>query len=169
MSEHAKTDGRQRMLVVDSKRCHGCQACMVACSLVKEGQVIPSLARIQVVLDPFRGDQVIHYCHQCSDAPCAANCPQEAIHWVRAGGFWMVDDDLCVGCGTCVDVCPFEVVWLHPVTRLALKCDTCGAQPQCVESCPTGALTWEVWPDTGQGLTGQDGAQWSRRSDAGTD
>jgi len=135
-------DGPRRVLLVDRRRCHGCQACVVACSLVKEGQVIPSLARIQVILDPFNADHLIHYCHQCADAPCAANCPQEAIRWVPRGGFWQVDDELCVGCGACVEACPFEAILLHPATQLALKCDTCNGHPECVASCPTGALTW---------------------------
>ena len=130
-------------LVVDRERCHGCQSCMVACSLVHEGQVIPSLARIQVVLDPFRGSHLIRYCHQCSRAPCAQSCPRGAIQRVEEGGYWAVDGALCDGCGACVEACPFDAMVFDGVTNRALKCDTCQGEPACVASCPRDALAWE--------------------------
>ena len=135
---------REGKLVVDKERCHGCQSCMVACSLVHEGQVIPSLARIHIVLDPFSGDHLIRYCHQCRKAPCAEGCPQGAIYQVEEGSYWVVDQDLCTGCGVCVEACPFEAIVLLGALDMALKCDTCEGQPACVESCPTGALTWKI-------------------------
>lgn len=139
-AEEVATRGR---LVVDPDLCHGCQACMVDCSLVHEGRVIPNLARIQIVLDPFEGQHRILYCHQCRQAPCARACPQEAIYRVPEGDHWAVDEDLCTGCGICVDVCPFDAMGLDEERGLAYKCDTCGGQPVCVQRCPRGALTWE--------------------------
>jgi len=143
MSEKIEhSPGRPGMLVVDRKHCQGCQACMVACSLLHEGQVIPSLARLHIVLDPFLGEHQIHYCHQCGKAPCAKACPQGAIRRDREKGCWAVDDDLCTGCGLCAEACPFEALVMHPGTEKALICDTCNGHPECVESCPTGALAW---------------------------
>ncbi len=139
-AEEVMTRGR---LVVDPDLCHGCQACMVACSLVHEGRVIPSLARIQIVLDPFEGKHRILYCRQCRRAPCARACPQEAIYWVEEGGYWVVDEDLCTGCGLCVDACPFDAMRLNEEKGPAYKCDTCGGDPVCVQRCPRGALIWE--------------------------
>ena len=43
----------QGYLLVDSKKCAGCMSCMLACSLVHEGKENPSLARIQVLKEPF--------------------------------------------------------------------------------------------------------------------
>ncbi|MBN1399875.1 MAG: 4Fe-4S dicluster domain-containing protein [Anaerolineae bacterium] len=129
----------QGRLVVDANRCHGCQACMIACSLVHERQVIPSRARIQIVLDLFSGSHEIIWCRQCRHAFCAEACPQEAIR-LTPGGWWTVDPALCVGCGLCVDACPFHAIFVN--NGLAVKCDTCDGQPACVESCPRGALTW---------------------------
>ena len=42
-------------LLVDTKKCQGCVTCMLACSLVHEGFESLSLARIQIVQNPFEG------------------------------------------------------------------------------------------------------------------
>lgn len=131
-------------LIVHAKRCQACQACMVVCSLVHEGQSIPSLARIRVAVDPFTGDHQISYCRQCKRAPCALACPQNAIERDGDGGFWRVAADLCDGCGACVAACPFGAIVLHHRGAPALMCDLCGGQPECVASCPSGALTWVI-------------------------
>ena len=129
-------------LYVNPRLCHGCQSCMVACSLVHEGQVIPSLSRIRVVLDPFGAQHQIQYCRQCQKAACAESCPHGAIRRSTVGAYWVVDEALCDGCGACVEACPFQAMVLDPTRHLALKCDTCEGEPACVESCPKGALTW---------------------------
>lgn len=134
MTSQVRVSGR---LAVDASLCHGCQACMVACSLVKEGRVLPSRARVQVVLDPLEARQVIRYCRQCRRAACAEACPHGAIRLAEGHGYWAVDAALCDGCGACVAACPFEAMVLPGV-----KCDTCDGAPECVESCPSGALSW---------------------------
>lgn len=134
---------RRGLLTVKKELCQGCQACVVACSLIHNGQVIPSLARIQVLLDPFQGNHAIRYCHQCGKAPCANACPRKAIYWQSEVGHWTVDEALCIGCGNCVEACPFDVLILHNATNKALICDLCHGQPACVASCPTGALAWK--------------------------
>lgn len=50
-----------------------------------------------------------------------------------------VESEMCVGCGTCHDVCPAgaisvgEIAWVDPK-----RCTGCGC---CVEQCPRGALS----------------------------
>jgi Fe-S-cluster-containing hydrogenase component 2 len=137
----------RQVLVVQSAKCQGCQACMVACSLVHEGQVMPSLSRIQVVLDPFEGNHLIRYCHQCRRAPCAARCPRGAIQLnedgsaLLSGSFWAVDPMRCDGCGACVEVCPFQAMLRSTLSDKAIKCDLCQGQPACVAICPSEALS----------------------------
>jgi len=127
-------------IVVEPALCHACQSCMVACSLVHEGLVIPSMARLHVTIDPFKGNHTIRYCHQCRNAPCARACPNHAISQADAG-YWYVDESLCDGCGLCAQACPFHTL---TVVGVALKCDTCRGAPACVASCPSGALTWRT-------------------------
>ncbi len=133
---------RRGKLHFEPSLCHGCQSCLVACSLVHEGQVIPSRARLKLDFDPFNGEHTLHYCRQCRRAPCAAACPRGAIRRVEERGTWAVEAALCDGCGACAAACPFGAVTLEPSTRRALICDLCCGQPQCAASCPNGALTW---------------------------
>ena len=48
----------------------------------------------------------------------------------------------CVGCGTCVDVCPVRAISLNNGSaRIGEQCKGCG---RCVDVCPTGAITLRV-------------------------
>jgi Fe-S-cluster-containing hydrogenase component 2 len=95
----------------------------------------PSRARIEVVR---AGRPELDYalaCRQCSRAPCAQACPTEAIR--RESGIVVVSEDKCIGCGECVQACPYGSMKIHPARQIAIKCDLCG---QCVKYCPPNAL-----------------------------
>jgi protein NrfC len=54
--------------LVDTKRCSGCTACMLACSLAHDGEASLSRCRIQVLQDsfmPFPHDLTLQQCRQC--------------------------------------------------------------------------------------------------------
>ncbi len=146
-------------LVVDPKKCAGCLACMLACSLVHEGSTNPSLARIRVeqtAFKPFPADTAIYICRQCANPLCLKACPTGAI---RAdgdqGNVRIVDESLCDGCGLCIEACPYppsRITW-NAERRVALKCDLCAraqyrlekggpdGKQACVEVCPMRAIT----------------------------
>jgi len=49
-----------------------------------------------------------------------------------------VDSDRCVGCGTCLDVCPACAISVEDIAEVDPKrCIGCGS---CVEQCPSGAV-----------------------------
>lgn len=56
-------------------------------------------------------------------------------------GIVRVDTDLCIGCGFCVEACPYEARYINPEVRKVDKCDFCrprierGAAPACVTTC----------------------------------
>ncbi|MEM3444477.1 MAG: PfkB family carbohydrate kinase [Thermoplasmata archaeon] len=59
----------------------------------------------------------------------------------------VVDPERCIGCGTCVDVCPVKIFALDggkAIARHQEKCTKCGL---CVERCPARAITNEPWAD----------------------
>lgn len=148
-------------LLVDTKKCQGCLTCMLACSLVHEGFESLSLARIQVVQNPFQnfpGDINIAQCRQCVEPACVAVCPVKpvkALHVDRwHGNVRTVNTKKCIGCKKCVVACPFppgRPIWNFQ-EGYAQKCDLCassgfwderggpGGKQACVTVCPMKAI-----------------------------
>ncbi len=144
-------------LVVDSKRCAGCQSCMMACSLVNEGEINLSLSRIQVAQDIVKSwpdDIKVVQCRQCVYPICVYVCPTEALHVDPASGIRAIDEKKCNGCRLCVNLCPHpphRPVWNH-IKRQVVMCDLCTSalhwnvqggikgKQACVEVCPVHAI-----------------------------
>ncbi len=152
-------------ILVDTKKCQGCVSCMLACSLVNEGESNLSLARIQVIQNSFEkwpDDVTVEQCRQCVEPACVKACPENAL-FVDAefGNVRRIDAEKCIGCGSCFDECPYT-----PKRTIiaadenfggeikARKCDLCatakfhwdekGGGPlgkqACAEVCPVGAI-----------------------------
>ncbi|MFW9846088.1 MAG: 4Fe-4S dicluster domain-containing protein, partial [Candidatus Thorarchaeota archaeon] len=73
--------------------------------------------------------------------PCAAACPADAITLNGDTGAYIVDAELCISCGDCVEACPWGAISLHPETDIAFKCDLCGGKPKCIEVCNYGVIS----------------------------
>jgi electron transport protein HydN len=117
------------------------------CALFHEGVGGPATARIRLQRDPFDGISVVHACRQCDRPECYLACPLpgEAFVICERTGARHVDAEACIGCGECVDACPFEPprVDLDAETDIARKCDLCREReggPACVAYCPVDAL-----------------------------
>lgn len=93
---------------------------------------------------PMRGFFVPKLCNHCIDTPCIQVCPVGAS-FKTDEGVVLVDHERCVGCGYCVQACPFGSRYLNPETGTADKCTWChhrvvkGLLPACVVSCPAEA------------------------------
>ena len=83
-------------------------------------------------------------CNQCENPPCVQVCPVGATYKTR-DGVVLVDRAWCIGCGYCIQSCPYGVRFFHPVHKVAEKCTFCyhritkGMKAACVEACPFGA------------------------------
>ena len=51
-----------------------------------------------------------------------------------------VDDDICVGCGVCVPMCPFQALKMDDDGKLEIITALCKGCGTCAVACPTGAL-----------------------------
>jgi len=97
-------------MVVDLRKCVGCQACTIACK--QANGVLPDHWRKVIdggVSDaPQRQRTFVHlFCQHCAEAPCLEVCPTGATYR-RADGIVAVDYAQCVGCGYCMLACPYE-------------------------------------------------------------
>ena len=52
--------------------------------------------------------QVPSKCVYCTI--CAKKCPAGALEVDRTAKTWKLDEDLCIGCGNCYEVCPKKAI-----------------------------------------------------------
>tara|TARA_A100001037_G_C15138331_1_gene632299 strand:+ start:185 stop:1855 length:1671 start_codon:yes stop_codon:yes gene_type:complete len=147
-------NGTQAMLI-DLNRCVRCDDCVRACASTHGGN--PRFVRHGKTFDHW---MVANACMHCADPVCMIGCPTGAIHRSQVGGMVIINDDTCIGCGTCANSCPYNNIRLvdvrsrdgslvlNPNTQLpiqkATKCDLCATNPggpACVRACPHGALS----------------------------
>jgi len=129
-------------IVCDPDKCTGCRMCELACSMAQEGAFAPLLSRIRNVrIEPVI--QMTVSCRLCKDPPCVISCPRKALSQSEETGIIIVDEDLCNGCGWCIEACPFGAIVLNPATKLVVICDLCRdlEEPECVKYCLKEALS----------------------------
>lgn len=152
-------EASQGYLLVDTKKCGGCESCMLTCSLVHTGKENLALSRIQIAksaLAGFPDDSAQDQCRQCPYPGCVEACPTGAMHADAETGVRTVDEGKCIGCQRCISGCPFtpsRVQWNFE-ERHAQKCDLCkntpffsreggpGGTQACVAVCPMRAITF---------------------------
>lgn len=129
-----------KTIKVNYDQCTGCQICELRCSLARTGGLNPHQARLKI---EFTQDEVFDFpyvCQQCQAAACAKVCPTGALEVDEVAGIVSLQKEECVGCKSCVENCPRDMIWFDEKEEKAYKCELCGGAPLCVEYCPTGAL-----------------------------
>ena len=165
-------------MVMDLRRCIGCSACTVACKAendvslgrfrtVIQRKMIGTFPNVTKVNLPLM-------CNHCEGdekdgvPPCVKVCPQypgkRATYiapdgtkiryrsggtYKRPDGLILIDAEQCIGCGKCLDGCPYGVRSFDPFIKAGLdetkqcadKCNMCvhrldnGLEPACVNTC----------------------------------
>ncbi|MDR2442605.1 MAG: 4Fe-4S dicluster domain-containing protein [Deltaproteobacteria bacterium] len=130
-----------KTIKVAPSRCIGCLNCELACASRDWDKYFPSGSKINLVF--FKsGGQAPVTCLHCDDAPCLKVCRTGALIRDDLTKAIVVDGQRCIGCRTCVSVCPFGNIAYSSAASKAEKCDKCSGRPRCVAACPSGALTF---------------------------
>lgn len=158
-----------KAILYDPTRCTACRGCQVACKqwneregeeTVNEGSYenppdLSSQTWLKIEFNELEREGKINWlfnrraCMHCTEASCEIVCPTGAILHTDEG-FIHIDQEWCIGCGYCVQACPFNVPHIDEIEGTAKKCNLCtsvglnriaeGLEPACVKSCPTDAL-----------------------------
>jgi Fe-S-cluster-containing dehydrogenase component len=157
---------------IDIGKCIGCGRCMEACKAENDVPLEPFFFRTwveqyvikndgEVIVqtlgsetrrptdgieerDVLRSFFVPKLCNHCDHPPCVQVCPVGAT-FKTDDGVVLIDGTRCIGCGYCIQACPYGARYMHPVKKTADKCTFCyhritkGLLPACVEVCPTQA------------------------------
>lgn len=155
------------VFVIDVNKCVGCQACVVSCKnentvplgvfrrvvdVMETGEMVPDEEGIVVTEDGNYTPSVKRFflprtCNHCDHPPCVEVCPVKATYKLQTGQV-EIDYDLCIGCLTCVQACPYDMRFANPIQHTADKCNMCASRaavshekpytpllPVCVTTC----------------------------------
>ena len=154
--------------VVDTTRCIGCGSCVRACKIengVPDGYYRTWVERYEIdrddkvhvdspegALHSFKSDLVPggkiakgffvpKLCNHCKNSACTQVCPVGASYH-SPDGVVLVDKSHCIGCGYCIQACPYGCRYIAHPPGTADKCTLCyhriqrGLPTACVQACP---------------------------------
>lgn len=138
-----------KRVYVNEEWCLGCHLCEYNCAFANSGMKDmaelkgkPIFPRIHI-----EGDDKISYavsCRHCTDPICVMSCIAGAIS--KKDGVVVIDKNKCVGCLTCVLVCPYGAL-APSESGVMQKCELCTTnsrgEPACAAGCPNHAIVYE--------------------------
>ncbi len=137
----------EKILSIDYQKCTGCRLCELVCAVSHDGVSNPLRSRIKVMKWEHEGLYIPTSCQQCETAPCMTVCPVKAIARDEELEYVKVDYEICIGCRSCVVVCPFGAMSYNTKDKKVFKCDLCDGDPQCVRFCEVKAVNFQPAAD----------------------
>jgi Fe-S-cluster-containing dehydrogenase component len=153
-----------KAFLIDLSHCSGCYNCQIVCKDEHCEQDWKPYAAAQPLTGQFwmRVDEKVRgqvpwvrvsyiptLCAHCADAPCVEACAVEAFER-RDDGLILINPETCIGCGSCVDVCPQGSIYFNDELNIAQKCTGCAhlldngwAVPRCVDACAHDAIQFK--------------------------
>ena len=141
-----------KQVYIKEEVCIGCHLCEVYCGLKhsRSSDLVKAykkesprpLPRLRV--DECGIVSLSVRCQHCDQAPCIHACLTGALSRDPLTSMVTVDEERCIGCGTCTLVCPLGVPKLDTARKKMVKCDLCQDEeiPACVANCPNEALQY---------------------------
>lgn len=159
----------------DANKCTGCKVCAAACKDKNDLAAGRKFRKVYVMAtggwsEPNAAGTSTHQkvggynlsiaCMHCEEPACKPVCPVGAIG-KRPDGIVYIDQNLCIGCQSCVTACPYgapsfdktQADEANGILGKTNKCDFCrdsiaaGEQPACVGACVGRALDCGEYDD----------------------
>ena len=146
-----------KRIYVNEQWCLGCHLCEYECMYANSGldEMFKLKGKAGKDILPrilVEGDEKspIHFavnCRHCSGTACVNGCIAGALTKTDEG-MVVIDKEKCVGCFTCVLLCPFGAIMPAADGKAAQKCMLCtdnikNGEPNCVKYCPNNAIVYE--------------------------
>ena len=138
-----------KRVFVKEEWCLGCHLCEYNCAFANSGLDLMEKLKGKRIYPRIRieGEKDVTYavsCRHCKDPICVKSCISGAMH--LEDGAVCINREKCVGCLTCVLVCPFGAV-AEGENGAVQKCELClknsCGEPACVAGCPNRAIVFE--------------------------
>lgn len=141
-----------KKIYVEEKWCLGCHLCEYECAFANSGMT--DMVKALKGKDIFPKIKIedgnnIHFavnCRHCKNPICVNSCIAGALS-KSEDGVVEIDKKKCVGCFTCVLVCPYGAIMPDESGHAAQKCELCTknacGEPNCVKHCPNHAIVFE--------------------------
>jgi len=141
-----------KRIIAREEVCMGCGLCEVYClvqhsrskDIIKAYKKENPQVLIRVRVEEARPVSFAIQCQHCDNAPCVNACLSGAMHLDEETGLVVHDVERCVGCWTCIMVCPYGAIRMNVSGKAVIKCDLCPELniPACVTNCPNEALIY---------------------------
>jgi Fe-S-cluster-containing dehydrogenase component len=154
--------------IIDVAKCHDCNNCFLACkdefcdndhlpysiSQPNHGHRWMNIQRTERGQYP-RVDvgYLSQPCMHCDEPACLSAAENGSIY-KRDDGIVIIDPVKSKGQKNLVESCPYHAIWWNEEKQIPQKCTFCAhlldngwAEPRCVQSCPTGAMSVHLLDD----------------------
>ncbi len=139
-----------KKVYADEKWCLGCHLCEYNCAFANSGinNMVKALKdkTIYPRVHIEENDKITYAvsCRHCEDPICVKSCISGALN--IKDGVISINKDKCIGCLTCILVCPYGAV-AQGENGVVQKCELClensCSGPACVAGCPNNAIIYE--------------------------
>ena len=139
-----------KRIFVNEDWCLGCHLCEYNCAFANSGLTDMADLKGKRIYPRIHieGNDRISFavsCRHCADPICVKSCIAGAIS--KDGEVVKIDKEKCVGCLTCVLVCPYGALAPNE-NGVMQKCELClensFGEPACVRGCPNRAIVYEL-------------------------
>lgn len=144
-----------KRIYANEEVCIGCKLCEIWCVVEhsKSKDIIKAFKHElqksdpKVLVEISKPISFALQCRHCNEPDCVYACISGAMY-IDEDGTVQHDADKCVGCCSCIMVCPYGAITIardeNNHVKVVSKCDLCPDSdvPACVAHCPNEALVY---------------------------